>query len=232
LAKQTWFKTSAQEVSGPTWLPVFEQEVEKAKLQQVSNLIPQHKQLLLERMDRVLAGAVFVSGAAVQNVHLSVCCNCNEAAVWVRENLLFPNFKTGPQPNKDLSADIQKDFNEAREIVNASPRGAAALLRLCIQKLCKQLGEKGENINADIASLVKKGLNPRVQKSLDIVRVIGNEAVHPGTIDTDNRAMAMSLFALVNSIADQMISQPKHVDALYEGLPKDKRDAIESRDKK
>ena len=95
------------------------------------------------------------------------------------------------------------------------------------------LGEKGKIINDDIASLVSKGLNPLVQKSLDIVRVIGNEAVHPGVIDiNDDRDTASQLLVLINSIANQMISHPKQVEELYGKLPADKRKAIEKRNDK
>jgi len=59
-------------------------------------------------------------------------------------------------PNQDLNADIIADYNEACRIYNDSPRASAALLRLALQKLCKQLGETGENINEDIKKLVKK----------------------------------------------------------------------------
>src|SRR5207249_2865137 len=111
------------------------------------------------------------------------------------------------------------------------PRGAAALFRLCIQKLCSHLGESGKNINSDIASLVKKGLNPKVQRSLDVVRVVGNEAVHPGTIDLrDKPETAVQLATLINIIADAMITQPKLVDQLYVALPENKRDEINRRD--
>ena len=100
-----------------------------------------------------------------------------------------------------------------------------------MQKLCKHLGEKGKNIDADIAALVKKGLNPVVQQSLDIVRVVGNESVHPGTIDlNDDRETALRLFDLVNAITEQMISHPKKVQELYSKLPESKREAIEKRD--
>ena len=102
---------------------------------------------------------------------------------------------------------------------------------LCIQKLCKHLGEPGANINADIAALVKKGLNPKIQKSLDIVRVIGNEAVHPGQIDiTDKPETAVNIASLINVIADAMITQPKAIEQLYQTLPEDKRQQIDKRD--
>ena len=62
------------------------------------------------------------------------------------------------------------------------------------------------------------------------VRVIGNEAVHPGTIDLkDDRDSALNLFRLVNAIAEQMISHEKSVNDMYAMLPEGKRNAIEAR---
>jgi hypothetical protein len=145
--------------------------------------------------------------------------------------LLFPPEVHGEEPNEDLPVDILTDYAEARRILNLSPRGAAALLRLAVQKLCKHLGEGGRNLNLDIACLVEKGLSPIVQKSLDAVRVIGNEAVHPGTLDLkDGRETASKLFRLVNVIAEQMITHPRHVSEIYEELPEAKRKEIEKRD--
>ena len=105
------------------------------------------------------------------------------------------------------------------------------MLRLCIQKLCKLLGEPGKDINKDIAALVAKGLNPSIQQSLDIVRVIGNESVHPGTIDLrDDLDTARILFRLVNISADALITQPKLIAQTYNLIPEGKRKAIEQRD--
>jgi len=102
------------------------------------------------------------------------------------------------------------------------------LLRLVIQKVCKDLNEPGENINADIASLVRRGLPSGVQKALDAVRVIGNNAVHPGQIDlSDDMATATSLFGLVNFIVEKMISEPKEIESIYAALPPSSLAAIQ-----
>lgn len=169
----------------------------------------------------------------VGNLHLSQCHVCKGIAVWVANGIVHPPVRLGPQPNPDLPPDILRDFEEARSIVSLSPRAAAAMLRLAIQKLCAHLGGSGRDINSDIASLVQKGLDSRVQRALDIVRVIGNESVHPGELDMrDDRDTAIKLFGLVNLIAEKMISEPKHVEALYETLPEAKRLAIEKRDER
>jgi hypothetical protein len=166
----------------------------------------------------------------VNNCNISRCYNCKEISVWVHDKIVYPNTKIGIKPNPDLPEHIQALFNEAREIAELSPKGAAALLRLCIQYLCIELGEKGGKIDKDIASLVSKGLNPMVQKALDVVRVVGNEAVHPGEINLDDdKGIAIKLFSLVNLISEQMISHPKHVNALYGDLPEDKLKGIEQR---
>lgn len=169
----------------------------------------------------------------LNNLFLSECYNCKRWAVWVNEDLVYPPKKFGSLPNQDLPNDILAVVDEARSILDLSPKGAAALLRLSIQMLCKNLGESGADLNNDIANLVKKGLNPVVAKSLDVVRVIGNESVHPGSIDlNDDKDTATKLFDLINIIAEQMITHPKHVDDLYEKLPESKRTAIETRNKK
>lgn len=165
------------------------------------------------------------------NVDASECFNCGEIAIWVGERIVWPKESDAPQPNPDLPPNIIADYREAGEIVNSSPRGAAALLRLCLQNLCIHLGEKGKNINDDIASLVAKGLDPRVTKMLDTLRIYGNSAVHPGEIDLrDDRETANKLFNLVNLIADIMISQPKAVDELYDRIGDGPKKAIEKRD--
>jgi hypothetical protein len=81
--------------------------------------------------------------------------------------MVLPVDVGGPRPHLEMPTDVREDYEEARSIVNRSPRGACALLRLSVQKLCKDLGEKGENINDDIAALVDKGLPVEVQEALD-----------------------------------------------------------------
>ncbi len=169
----------------------------------------------------------------VDNLFISECFNCGNIVIWIYNSLMYPKRGIAPAPNPDLPDDVRVDYDEAGTILDESPRGAAALLRLCIQKLCKHLGESGENVNDDVKKLVKKGLDPRVQQALDVVRVVGNHAVHPGQIDLrDNRETAEKLFGLVNLIAEIMISQPNHVKEIYNSLPKSELERIEKRDRK
>jgi hypothetical protein len=166
------------------------------------------------------------------NFAICRCDRCGEFSTWINQKLVYPPSLTAPPPNPDIPEDIKSDFEEARAILSNSPRGASALLRLAIQKLCAFLGEKGKNINDDISSLVKKGLPIKVQQALDIVRVVGNNSVHPGQIDLkDDLETANTLFGLVNLIADVMITQPKHVEELYKTIvPETQREAINKRD--
>lgn len=134
-------------------------------------------------------------------------------------------------PHPDMPDQLKVDYEEARSVYSKSPRSSAALLRLCIQKLCKALGEPGKDINKDIAALVEKGLPVQIQRSLDIVRVVGNEQVHPGTLDVrDNPDIVLGLFELINFIIEDRIARPKAINDLYQRLPEEKRKAIERRD--
>lgn len=165
-------------------------------------------------------------------LEISICEKCNGYALWVDDKMVYPISSLAPLPSEDMPKNVKDDFLEARNIVNSSPRAAAALLRLAVQKLMINLGESGENINDDIANLVKKGLSPTIQKALDTVRVIGNNAIHAGELDLkDDNETAIALFGLVNLITEVMITQPKEVEQLFGKIPKGAKEAIDKRDK-
>lgn len=238
---QYWFNVHANRLGEEQRKPRIPDEEMKTRILEASDLEEKIKQNFLEYVEKMMSGLVFIEenkqGKYIyndaNNLFLSQCYNCRRVSVWVHDSLVFPPEKAGVQPNSDLPEDIIHDFEEARSILNQSPRGAAALLRLCIQKLCIFLGEEGKYLDTDIANLVSKGLNPLVQKSLDIVRVIGNEAVHPGVLDLkDDRDTALKLFELVNVIADQMITHPKNVEEMYKKIPPNKREAIDKRNER
>ena len=161
----------------------------------------------------------------------SFCEHCKNVAIWLDEEMVYPQQLIVETPNEFIDDDIQEDYLEAAEIVNKSPRGAAALLRLALQKLLKQLGESGENINEDIKSLIQKGLNPTIQKALDYVRVTGNNAVHPGVIDLkDNKDIALKLFSIINFIAEKMIEEPQEIEDWFEhDIPEEEKNKINNR---
>lgn len=176
-------------------------------------------------------GLTNTSGNLPEIWTLSICEHCNSIVIWLDNNIVHPKKIQVPLPNHDLDQAIQDDYLEAANVLSDSPRSAAAILRLALQKLCKQLGEKGDNINDDIGALVKRGLNPTIQKSLDSLRITGNNAVHPGELDiTEDNDRVVKLFGLINFIAEKMISEPKEIYEFYDCLPDAAKKAIAKRD--
>lgn len=176
---------------------------------------------------------------------LSACSHCHQPCCWRGIDwdadqeifdhtiMLIPDGSSAPMPHPDMPEAVKADYQEARDIVNVSPRGAAALLRLSIQKLCVALGENEGSIDKDIKSLVGKGLPVGIQQALDVVRVVGNNAVHPGELTTDDIAeVSISLFELINAIVEERIARPRALEELYLRLPEGARNAIERRDGK
>lgn len=159
------------------------------------------------------------------------CQCCGKKILWIGDEYIYPDI-VAEEANSDMPESVKQLYNEAGLIYNKSPRAACALLRLAIERLCNELGEK-EDINTNIGALVEKGLPKSVQQALDVVRVVGNKAVHPGQIsfDVDVKETATMLMHLINIIVQRMISEPKEIDSLYQELPESVKQSIEKRDK-
>ena len=164
----------------------------------------------------------------------AVCWACKQETIWHAHEMIWPQQVAAPPPAADMPEIILADFEEARRICNVSPRGAAALLRLAVQKLCPVLGSTKSDINAAIGELVANGkISQRLQQALDTVRVIGNEAVHPGELNVaDSPEIVASLFKLINFIVLEAITRPKEIVEIYGSLPAKKLAGIEARDGK
>jgi hypothetical protein len=180
--------------------------------------------------------------------HEALCSCCKNPSLWrvtkyskikhdrqdIEAELIYPDNGVTALPEQDMPDDVKKDYDEAARIFSKSPRGAAALLRLGLQKLCKHLGQKGENINTDIRALAAQNtLPPLVVKVADTVRITGNNAVHPGEMsDEDFDYVASKMFELINFIVKKGISEPKELEALYKLTPENPRKDAEAKDAK
>ena len=165
-------------------------------------------------------------------MHIAICQNCKNKTIWIDNAYLYPDI-VAEEANPDMPESVKQLYEEAGAIYNKSPRAACALLRLAIDRLCNELGEKDKDINKNISALVKKGLPQQLQQALDIVRVVGNKAVHPGQIafDVDDKETAITLMKLVNIITQQMITVPGEIKTMFGKLPESVKTSIEKRDK-
>lgn len=173
------------------------------------------------------------AGYAISEAYGHICSSCGSDILWMQEELIYPRMLTAPRSHEEMPQRIERDYEEARKVLEDSPRAAAALLRLAIQRLVEdELEAEGGTLYQQIGDLVDDGrISSRIQKALDSVRVIGNNSVHPGEMDMDdNRETAEVLFMLLNEIVDEAIARDRRIDAVYENLPDGALEGIENRD--
>jgi len=166
------------------------------------------------------------------------CENCQKLSCWLETidgdgsgRIVDPVGRVGPHPHIQMPADVRADYEEARAIAGTSPRGACALERLAVQKLVNEVKPGGGALNEKIGCLVEEGLPETIQQALDVLRVVGNNAVHPGELDLqDDVETAVALMDCMNLIVEERIARRGRIRKLYEKLPEGAREAIERRD--
>jgi len=161
------------------------------------------------------------------------CYKCGKYAIWIYDDLIYPAESTAPRPHDMMPDDVKRDYIEARQVLDDSPRSAAALLRLAIQRLLEdELEAEGGSLYQMIGNLVENDdISPRIKKALDTVRITGNNSVHPGEMDMDDdKEMAEALFMLTNEIVDEAIARDARIDKVYDSLPDGPKKGVEQRD--
>ncbi len=168
-------------------------------------------------------------------IDITRCQNCGHYSIWFDKKMIYPKILTAPLAHTSMPNSVKELYEEARQISNDSPRAAAALLRVSLEKLTEELGEHKGALNTRIGNLYKKGLSKNIIRSLDIVRIYANEGgSHIGEIDLTNKDGAEivdKLFWLVNIIVEKTISEPQEIEKQFSQIPQDKKDGIKNRDK-
>ncbi|URN07702.1 DUF4145 domain-containing protein [Actinomadura madurae] len=163
----------------------------------------------------------------------SLCAHCKILTVWTHEKRIAEALANsgGPDPNPDMPEAVQDIYEEARAVYELSPRSCGALLRLALQVLVDELEPGSGSINKKIGRLVERGLDPTIQKAMDVLRVIGNNSVHPGSIALEEEVDTIPfLFEMLNLIVHHVVSRPRQVEELFNALPDGAREAIRERD--
>jgi hypothetical protein len=160
----------------------------------------------------------------VQYGSASRCANCQEIMIWAGGKMIFPRGSGAITPSENLSDQCSAIFSEAASVLDGSPRAACALLRLCLENFCEEEGYTKGRLVDKLDKMRESGLLEGVWEALEAVRVVGNDAVHPGSIRLgDKREFADILFELMNFVADSIISRREAAKRLHALLPETKR---------
>jgi hypothetical protein len=109
------------------------------------------------------------------NLHISNCHSCNGFSLWVGGLLVFPT-KIDKTPEL-----VEEDLEEAAAILNEFPRGATALMRVCIVPL---LEDNGKELNQRVSSLVRKGLEMEIQQAMDVLQVLRSDSTQLNPLES------------------------------------------------
>ena len=160
----------------------------------------------------------------ISNLELCKCHACDKYSIWINKKMVYPIESKIELPNEDMPEEIKKDFLEARNIVNMSPRGACAILRLALDKLLTYLEIEGDTLYSKITSYCENNnVDDRLTKAFHSIRIIGNESVHIGNLRMeDDIETAGILFSMLNFIVDETITKTRKINHIYSQLPENK----------
>ena len=132
------------------------------------------------------------------------------------EILIYP-YRSEFQNLDDIPKDYLEDYNEAINVLSASPKASAALTRRLLQNIIREEFKIKENSLAlEIQKFIElNGIPSHLTDAIDAVRNIGNFAAHPtkdkntGEIVSVENGEAEWLIEVIEALFDFTFIQPK-----------------------
>lgn len=173
---------------------------------------------------------------------VSHCQTCEKSSIWIEtiseETLAYPHISSiAPTPNTDMPIAAKEIYQEAASIVELSPRAAVGLLRLASQIIVDEVIDGKGSLNDKIGKLgAKLGSDDLITQGLDVMRVYGNDNVHPTQTTqiklTDTAEDAKILFVILNYIVTALITPSLGIARLHDALSDTQKASITRRDAK
>ena len=147
-----------------------------------------------------------------KDLEIRICDGCRKPTVWYHKELVWP--KPFPvRPSDHMPESVKIPFTEAQRITFISPSAAAGLLRLSLERLCKEEGLTGKLVEM----ISELSVPPHVVQAAHAIRLVGNDAVHEGFIHYDEEAtpeLVIKMSELLNSIVDYTIGSKNVVASI------------------
>ena len=165
----------------------------------------------------------------------TVCTSCELPSVWRSDDLVFPGAVTSVPPHPDMPTTARTLYEEAALVLPHSRRAAAALARAALESFLKSQDASGsrKNLQVRIGELDGR-INLGLWKVLTALRIVGNDSLHDEADDLvvlylsdEQFDPAELLFGALNALVEELITQPRKADALYQMIPEAKREAAE-----
>lgn len=140
-------------------------------------------------------------------------------------------------PHPDAPPSVAELYEEARGVLPISRRASAALVRATLERLLRELDPDngGKRLDELIAQLRGQIREP-LWKFLTAIRIVGNDSLHSEEgelavlyLRGDSDEIVEPLFEAVNTLVEELVTQPAKAEELYRLIPQTKRDAAEKK---
>lgn len=137
-----------------------------------------------------------------------------------QEIIIFPKYKFHKELPSEVQGAYRKDFFEAYQVLDISPKASAAISRRLLQHLLREEFKiTRNNLVQEIEEFISRNdIPPYLIDSVDAIRNVGNFAAHPmksintGEIIEVEYGEAEWLLEVVEALFDYALVQPKRIE--------------------